>query len=190
MTKLDGHAKGGGALSAVAATKSPIIFIGTGEHMNEFERFEAKSFVSRLLNKGDWGSFVNTIQVWGCAQGLKQEIFLLFFCLCPCTPLLMLYPYAPDSKAKVPRAPRACMQLHLGGCGSLVSTSQVWGFAQNPLGLHFACSTRATEAALSIPSRRGAALTTLQACMQLHVGVGGPERRLGLYCPCHALILS
>jgi signal recognition particle GTPase len=30
MTKLDGHAKGGGALSAVAATQSPIVFIGTG----------------------------------------------------------------------------------------------------------------------------------------------------------------
>ena len=70
VTKLDGHAKGGGALSAVAATKSPIIFIGTGEHMNEFERFEAKSFISRLLNKGDWGSFVNTIQV-RCQLGLR-----------------------------------------------------------------------------------------------------------------------
>lgn len=31
VTKMDGHAKGGGALSAVAATKSPISFIGTGE---------------------------------------------------------------------------------------------------------------------------------------------------------------
>ena len=30
ITKLDGHAKGGGALSAVSATQSPIIFIGTG----------------------------------------------------------------------------------------------------------------------------------------------------------------
>jgi hypothetical protein len=30
MTKMDGHAKGGGALSAVSATKSPVIFIGTG----------------------------------------------------------------------------------------------------------------------------------------------------------------
>ena len=42
MTKMDGHAKGGGALSAVAATKSPIIFIGTGEHVEEFEPFSAK----------------------------------------------------------------------------------------------------------------------------------------------------
>jgi hypothetical protein len=32
VTKLDGHAKGGGALSAVSATKSPVIFIGTGAH--------------------------------------------------------------------------------------------------------------------------------------------------------------
>ena len=63
MTKMDGHAKGGGALSAVAATKSPIIFIGTGEHMDEFERFEAKAFVGRLLGRGDWRGFVDKIQV-------------------------------------------------------------------------------------------------------------------------------
>jgi len=62
MTKMDGHAKGGGALGAVAATKSPIIFIGTGEHMHEFEQFNPKSFVSRILGKGDWGTFVNKIQ--------------------------------------------------------------------------------------------------------------------------------
>jgi len=37
VTKLDGHAKGGGALSAVAATASPIIYIGTGEHFEDFE---------------------------------------------------------------------------------------------------------------------------------------------------------
>jgi len=53
ITKLDGHAKGGGALSAVAATESPIIFIGTGEHVKDFEPFDAKSFTSRLLGMGD-----------------------------------------------------------------------------------------------------------------------------------------
>ena len=37
VTKLDGHAKGGGALSAVAATDAPIIFIGSGEHFDDFE---------------------------------------------------------------------------------------------------------------------------------------------------------
>ena len=53
ITKLDGHAKGGGALSAVAATQSPILFIGTGEHIDDFEAFQTKSFVSRLLGMGD-----------------------------------------------------------------------------------------------------------------------------------------
>ena len=65
MTKMDGHAKGGGALSAVAATESPVVFIGTGEHMDEFERFEAKAFVGRLLGRGDWRGFVDKIQVPG-----------------------------------------------------------------------------------------------------------------------------
>jgi signal recognition particle subunit SRP54 len=53
ITKLDGHAKGGGALSAVAATESPIIFVGTGEHIGDFESFNTRSFVSRLLGMGD-----------------------------------------------------------------------------------------------------------------------------------------
>ncbi|CAK9099055.1 Signal recognition particle 54 kDa protein (SRP54) [Durusdinium trenchii] len=53
ITKLDGHARGGGALSAVAATDAPITFIGTGEHFDEFEKFDANSFVSRLMGMGD-----------------------------------------------------------------------------------------------------------------------------------------
>ncbi|KAG8367965.1 hypothetical protein BUALT_Bualt16G0127500 [Buddleja alternifolia] len=61
VTKMDGHAKGGGALSAVAATKSPVIFIGMGEHMNEFEVFDVKPFVSRLLGMGDWSGFMDKI---------------------------------------------------------------------------------------------------------------------------------
>ena len=36
-------------ICSVAATKSPVIFIGTGEHMDEFEVFDVKPFVSRLL---------------------------------------------------------------------------------------------------------------------------------------------
>ncbi|KAL1398761.1 hypothetical protein pipiens_008706 [Culex pipiens pipiens] len=53
ITKLDGHAKGGGALSAVAATSSPIIFIGTGEHIDDLEPFKTKPFISKLLGMGD-----------------------------------------------------------------------------------------------------------------------------------------
>lgn len=62
ITKLDGHAKGGGALSAVAATASPIIFIGTGEHIDDFETFNPKSFVSRLLGMGDISGLLEMFQ--------------------------------------------------------------------------------------------------------------------------------
>jgi signal recognition particle subunit SRP54 len=53
LTKLDGSAKGGGALSAVAVSGAPIVFIGTGEHLDDLERFEPTRFVSRLLGMGD-----------------------------------------------------------------------------------------------------------------------------------------
>ena len=62
VTKLDGHAKGGGALSAVSATNAPIIFIGTGEHLDNLEKFDAKGFVSRLLGMGDISGLVDTIK--------------------------------------------------------------------------------------------------------------------------------
>lgn len=62
ITKLDGHAKGGGALSAVVATKSPIAFIGTGEHMHEFEEFDTEKFVGTLMGRGDIGGFINKLK--------------------------------------------------------------------------------------------------------------------------------
>jgi signal recognition particle subunit SRP54 len=53
ITKLDGHAKGGGALSAVAATGSPIVFVGTGEHFEDLQPFDAHRFIGKLLGRGD-----------------------------------------------------------------------------------------------------------------------------------------
>lgn len=53
ITKLDGTAKGGGALSAAAAVDAPVLFIGTGEHPSDFERFDPARFISRLLGMGD-----------------------------------------------------------------------------------------------------------------------------------------
>lgn len=61
VTKLDGHARGGGALSAVAVTRSPIIFIGTGEHIDEFEPFKVKPFVSKLLGMGDIEGLIDKV---------------------------------------------------------------------------------------------------------------------------------
>ena len=53
VTKMDGTARGGGALSAVATTGSPIVFIGEGERVEDLERFEGDRFISRLLGMGD-----------------------------------------------------------------------------------------------------------------------------------------
>ncbi|VDM64617.1 unnamed protein product [Angiostrongylus costaricensis] len=61
ITKLDSHAKGGGALSAVAVTKSPVIFIGTGEHIDDFEPFKPKAFVQKLLGMGDIAGLVDMV---------------------------------------------------------------------------------------------------------------------------------
>ena len=53
VSKLDGTAKGGGALSACAVTKAPIKFIGIGEKPEDIEVFNPKGFVGRLLGMGD-----------------------------------------------------------------------------------------------------------------------------------------
>jgi len=53
VTKLDGTAKGGGALAAVNETDSTIAFLGTGETVQDIERFEPSGFISRLLGMGD-----------------------------------------------------------------------------------------------------------------------------------------
>jgi signal recognition particle subunit SRP54 len=53
VTKLDGTAKGGGALTAVNETNSSIAFLGTGETVQDVERFEPNGFISRLLGMGD-----------------------------------------------------------------------------------------------------------------------------------------
>ncbi|MBS3781895.1 MAG: signal recognition particle protein Srp54 [Candidatus Thermoplasmatota archaeon] len=53
ITKMDGSAKGGGALSAVAETDAPVAFIGNGERIRDLEEFDPKGFTSRLLGMGD-----------------------------------------------------------------------------------------------------------------------------------------
>jgi signal recognition particle subunit SRP54 len=53
ITKLDGTARGGGALSAVATTGAPVMYIGTGEKVTDIEKFESDRFISRLLGMGD-----------------------------------------------------------------------------------------------------------------------------------------
>ena len=62
ITKMDGTGKAGGALSAVADIKSPVYFIGTGEHMDDIQIFNPKKFLSRLLGMGDIDSLMEVVE--------------------------------------------------------------------------------------------------------------------------------
>ena len=53
ITKLDSSAKGGGAIAASAATGAQIMYIGTGERIDDIEQFSPTRFVGRLLGMGD-----------------------------------------------------------------------------------------------------------------------------------------
>ena len=53
MTKLDGDARGGAALSVKHVTGVPIKFIGTGEHLDELEEFHPERMAGRILGQGD-----------------------------------------------------------------------------------------------------------------------------------------
>ncbi|MFX1563540.1 MAG: signal recognition particle protein Srp54 [Promethearchaeota archaeon] len=62
VTKLDGSARGGGALSAVAATGAPIKYIGTGEKIGALEKFVPTKFVGQLLGMADFESLLQRIK--------------------------------------------------------------------------------------------------------------------------------
>ena len=62
ITKLDGTAKGGGALSACSVTGAPVRFIGVGEKIDDLELFNPKGFVGRLLGMGDIEALLDKAQ--------------------------------------------------------------------------------------------------------------------------------
>jgi signal recognition particle subunit SRP54 len=62
VTKLDGAAKGGGALAASAATGAKIFFIGTGERIDDLEEFAPTRFVGRLLGMGDLRALMEMVR--------------------------------------------------------------------------------------------------------------------------------
>ncbi len=62
VSKLDGSARGGGALSAVAAIGSPIKFVGVGEKIGDIEAFVPSRFVGRLLGMGDLESLIEKVR--------------------------------------------------------------------------------------------------------------------------------
>ena len=58
MTKLDGDARGGAALSVKQVTGKPIVFASTGEKLADFERFHPDRMAQRILGMGDVLSFI------------------------------------------------------------------------------------------------------------------------------------
>ena len=62
MTKLDGDARGGAALSVKAVTGVPIKFVGTGEHLDSLEEFHPDRMAGRILGMGDVLTLVEQAQ--------------------------------------------------------------------------------------------------------------------------------
>ncbi len=72
VTKLDGTARGGGVLSAAAATGANVKFIGTGEKIEELEPFRPTRFVGRILGMGDLESLLEKLQSLEEAADLEE----------------------------------------------------------------------------------------------------------------------
>ncbi|HEY5194758.1 MAG TPA: signal recognition particle protein [Solirubrobacteraceae bacterium] len=62
MSKLDGDARGGAALSVKAVTGKPIMFASTGEKLDQFERFHPDRMAQRILGMGDVMSLIETAE--------------------------------------------------------------------------------------------------------------------------------
>ena len=71
ITKLDGAAKGGGAIAAVANTNANIFFIGNGERIDDLEEFVSTRFVGRLIGMGDIQTLLQRLKE---IQSEDQEI--------------------------------------------------------------------------------------------------------------------
>ncbi len=84
ITRMDGTAKAGGALTACAETRAPVFFIGVGERIHEIETFDPESFISRLLGMGDLNALLERVrsattedQQKNIEERLKQGKFTL-----------------------------------------------------------------------------------------------------------------
>ena len=74
LTKLDGDARGGAALSIRATTGKPIKFVGTGEKLDMIEPFHPDRMASRILGMGDMLSFIEKAeQSFDAKQAAKME---------------------------------------------------------------------------------------------------------------------
>lgn len=74
ISRMDSSAKGGGALTACAEVKAPVVFIGTGEKVQDIETFDPESFLSRLLGMGDLKTLMDKVHsVMGAKEIERQQ---------------------------------------------------------------------------------------------------------------------
>jgi len=74
ITKLDGTAKGGGALAAAGVSDSKVRMIGVGEKMEDFEEYDPQRFVSRLIGYGDLQGLLEKAKEAGAEETAKKII--------------------------------------------------------------------------------------------------------------------
>jgi signal recognition particle subunit SRP54 len=77
LTKIDGDARGGAALSVVSVVGVPIAFVGSGEKLEDLEPFHADRFVSRMLGMGDVLTLIEKAEEvidQGAAEKLEAKI--------------------------------------------------------------------------------------------------------------------
>jgi len=72
LTKLDGDARGGAALSVKAVTGKPILFASTGERLEQLERFHPERMASRILGMGDVLSLIEKAEEVSDADQAKE----------------------------------------------------------------------------------------------------------------------
>jgi signal recognition particle subunit SRP54 len=73
LTRMDGSAKGGGALSACRATNSPVYFIGMGEKIQDLEAFDAQRYLSRVMGYGDLKGLLEKVEELKSESGMDEN---------------------------------------------------------------------------------------------------------------------
>ncbi|MDD5181608.1 MAG: signal recognition particle receptor subunit alpha [Candidatus Nanoarchaeia archaeon] len=74
ITKLDGTAKGGGAITATTIAHAPVKFLTVGEKVDDLEEFEPKRFVSRILGMGDIETLLEKAQELQKEQNIEKDM--------------------------------------------------------------------------------------------------------------------
>ena len=76
ITRMDGSAKGGGALAACSSTGAKVYFIGTGEKMDDLQEFDATRYLSRVMGYGDLQALLEKAQEVQEEEGIDAEEML------------------------------------------------------------------------------------------------------------------